>query len=86
MAQSGKRLPSAQVMMSGLWDGAPSQAPCSAGSAPPSPSPLTTAIEGVLPKEQSRAAHLGAPVGALKDWRLWETEVPVSKGPQTASV
>ena len=32
MAQSVKRLPSAQVMISGSWDGAAHWAPCSVGS------------------------------------------------------
>jgi len=32
VAQSAKRLPSAQVMISGSWDRVLPQAPCSAGS------------------------------------------------------
>ena len=32
MAQSVEQLPSAQIMSSGSWDGAPRQTPCSVGS------------------------------------------------------
>ena len=40
MAQSVKCLPWAQVMILGCWDGAPSQASCSAGNLLPLPLPL----------------------------------------------
>ena len=43
VAQWVKRLPSAQVMISGSWDRAPCQAPCSAGESA-SPFPLVHAL------------------------------------------